>query len=160
MKLQRVFFLGLWMLCTIGIKAQIGNAIRGIFQSANDSVMMADSTTKAVNAKQDSSLVVQLRQSLEEAKQSEVLLQQSLEEAKLNEANLRLEFEQFKLSILASDSLKRHKQKQFIDSLRKTTQGSPVMVDGDTLFHLYTKKGGRYGGEQNVMTSNYASIRE
>ena len=141
MRLQRVFILGLWVLCAMGAKAQIGNAIRGIFQTTTDSVVVADSTAKVVE--QDSSLVAQLQQSLEEAKQSEVLLQQSLEEARLNEANLRLEFEQFKLSILASDSLKRHKQKLFIDSLRRTTQGSPVMVDGDTLFCLYTKKGGQ-----------------
>ena len=141
MKLQRVFILGLWMLCALGTKAQIADAIRGIFQVANDSVVVADSTAKVVE--QDSSLVLSLQQSLEVAKQNEVLLQQSLEEAKLNEANLRLEFEQFKLSILASDSLKRYRQKLFIDSLRKTTQGSPVMVDGDTLFYLYTKKGGQ-----------------
>ena len=129
------------MLCALGTKAQIADAIRGIFQVANDSVVVADSTAKVVE--QDSSLVLSLQQSLEVAKQNEVLLQQSLEEAKLNEANLRLEFEQFKLSILASDSLKRYRQKLFIDSLRKTTQGSPVMVDGDTLFYLYTKKGGQ-----------------
>ena len=141
MKLQRVFILGLWMLCALGTRAQIADAIRGIFQVANDSVVVADSTAKVVE--QDSSLVLSLQQSLEVAKQNEVLLQQSLEEAKLNEANLRLEFEQFKLSILASDSLKRYRQKLFIDSLRKTTQGSPVMVDGDTLFYLYTKKGGQ-----------------
>ena len=70
------------------------------------------------------------------------LLQQSLEEAKLREANLRMEFEQFKLNLLASDSIRRHRQLQHIDSLRRITRGAPVVVDGDTLFYLFAKKGG------------------
>ena len=130
MKLQRVFLLCLLSLCTISVRAQIGNAIREIFKVESDTVVVADSTsveTETIN--QDSLLVVQL--------------QQSLEEAKLSEANLRMEFEQFKFNILASDSIKRRKQWLHIDSLRRTTKGSPVLVDGDTLFYLYTKTGGQ-----------------
>ena len=130
MKLQRIFILCLLAFCTINVKAQIGDAIRGMFQGKNDSVVVADSArlgAEVVN--QDSLQVVQL--------------QQMLEEAKLNEANLRMEFEQYKLSVLERDSLKRQKQRGLIDSLRRTTHGSPVMVDGDTLFYLYTKKGGQ-----------------
>ena len=130
MKLQRLFILCLLAFCTINVNAQIGDAIRGIFQVQGDSVIVPDSTdvgTVAVN--QDSLLVLQL--------------QQSLEEARLNEANIRMEFEQYKLNLLASDSIKRRKQRLHIDSLRRTTKGSPVMVDGDTLFYLYTKKGGQ-----------------
>ena len=141
MKLQRVFIVCLWALCTLSAKAQITNAIREIFHTASDSAVVADTAVAVPNP--DLLLVTQLQQSLEEAKLSEVQLQQSLEEAKLSEANLRMEFEQYKLSILTSDSLKRHRQRVFIDSLRRTTQGSPVMVDGDTLFYLYTKKGGQ-----------------
>ena len=144
------------MLCTISAKAQIADAIRGIFQTESDSAMVTDSTAEVIN--QDSLLVAQLQQSLEEAKNSEVLLQQSLEEAKLNEANLRLEFEQFKISILASDSIKRYKQKLLIDSLRRTTQGSPVMVDGDTLFYLYTKKGGESALQRAQETSELIEL--
>ena len=156
MKLLRVFILCFWMLCTISAKAQIADAIRGIFQTESDSAMVTDSTADVIN--QDSLLVAQLQQSLEEAKNSEVLLQQSLEEAKLNEANLRLEFEQFKISILASDSIKRYKQKLLIDSLRRTTQGSPVMVDGDTLFYLYTKKGGESALQRAQETSELIEL--
>ena len=156
MKLLRVFILCFWMLCTISAKAQIADAIRGIFQTESDSAMVTDSTAEVIN--QDSLLVAQLQQSLEEAKNSEVLLQQSLEEAKLNEANLRLEFEQFKISILASDSIKRYKQKLLIDSLRRTTQGSPVMVDGDTLFYLYTKKGGESALQRAQETSELIEL--
>ena len=144
------------MLCTISAKAQIADAIRGIFQTESDSAMVTGSTAEVIN--QDSLLVAQLQQSLEEAKNSEVLLQQSLEEAKLNEANLRLEFEQFKISILASDSIKRYKQKLLIDSLRRTTQGSPVMVDGDTLFYLYTKKGGESALQRAQETSELIEL--
>ena len=156
MKLLRVFILCFWMLCTISAKAQIADAIRGIFQTESDSAMVTGSTAEVIN--QDSLLVAQLQQSLEEAKNSEVLLQQSLEEAKLNEANLRLEFEQFKISILASDSIKRYKQKLLIDSLRRTTQGSPVMVDGDTLFYLYTKKGGESALQRAQETSELIEL--
>lgn len=122
MKLQRLFILCLLVFCYTSGRAQIGNTIREIFHTKNDSIAVADNTN------QDSLLVAHL--------------QQSLEEAKLSEANLRMEFEQFKLNILSNDSIKRHRQWQHIDSLRRTTKGSPVVVDEDTLFNLYTKKGG------------------
>ena len=156
MKLQRIFIVGLLVLCTMGVKAQIGNAIREIFQTGTDTIMVADSTLLEADA--TNQLVTQLQQSLEEAKVSEASLRTSLEEAKLNEANLRLEFEQFKLNILASDSLKRQRQRLFIDSLRKTTQGSPVMVDGDTLFQLYTKKGGQSALQRAQETSELMEV--
>ena len=120
----------LLVLSTMCVKAQPSNAVRGVFQAPGDSAVVADSARiqeEAVN--QDSLLVVQL--------------QQSLAEAKLSEANLRMEFEQYKLNVLASDSIKLRKQWQHIDSLRRITRGCPVLVDGDTLFFLYTKKGGQ-----------------
>ena len=132
------------MLGTMGVEAQISDAIRGLFKVAGDSAVVADSVRTDIGATgQDSALVVQLRRSLEEARSNEDSLRREFEEAKLNEANLRMEFEQFKLNIMAGDSIKRQRQMSFIDSLRKTTKGSPVMVDGDTLFNLYTKKGGQ-----------------
>ena len=140
------------MLCTMSMKAQISSAIREIFQTGTDTaVVLTDSAL--LEAEATNQLVTQLQQSLEEAKMSEASLRTSLEEAKLNEANLRMEYEQFKLNILASDSLKRLRQRLFIDSLRKTTQGSPVMVDGDTLFHLYSKKGGQSALQRAQETS-------
>lgn len=130
MKLQRIFILCLLVLCTMNVRAQIVDAVREIFQTSGEPTAVADTIQPgAETVNQDSLLVVQL--------------QQSLEEARLNEANLRMEFEQFKLNLLVSDSLKRRKQWQLIDSLRRTTKGSPVIADGDTLFYLYTKKGGQ-----------------
>lgn len=130
MKLQRLFLLCLMVLFTINVKAQIGNAIREIFHTPSDTAVVVDSTLVTVEViNHDSLLIVQL--------------QQLLEEAKLGEANARMEFEQYKLNLLATDSIKRRKQWMHIDSLRRITKGSPVMVDGDTLFYLYTKKGGQ-----------------
>lgn len=94
MKLQRIFILCLLALCTISVKAQIGDAILGMFQGKKDSVAVADSARLGAGVSNQDSLQV-------------VQLQQMLEEAKLNEANLRMEFEQYKLSILERDSLKR-----------------------------------------------------
>lgn len=127
MKLYRVFVVCLCALCSVQSWAQIDHAIRGLFQSSEKTEVAAEEADTCSSAS-DSLQVAQL--------------QQLLEEAKLNEANLRMEYEQFKLNTLASDSIKRHRQKQLIDSLRHITQGSPVMADGDTLFYLYAKKGG------------------
>lgn len=128
MKLQRVFILCLMLLCTINVMSQASGPNSESFQMDGDSSAVADSTdTEAVNP--DLLLLAQL--------------QQSLDEAKLSEANLRMEFEQFKLSVLTTDSIRQRKQLQRIDSLRRTTKGVPVIVDGDTLFYLYAKKGGQ-----------------
>ena len=159
MKLQRVFILCLCVLFTMNGSAQIANAIREIFQAESDSVVTVDSTRLDVQVvDQDQLLVTQLQQSLEEAKLNEANLRMEYEEAKLNEANLRLEFEQFKLSVLASDSIKRYRQRHLIDSLRLTTKGSPVMVDGDTLFCLYTKKGGQTALQRAQETSELIEL--
>ena len=69
-------------------------------------------------------------------------IKQELEAARLNEANLRMEMEQLRLASYAADSVKHLQQKQRIDSLRKVTPGVPVVVEGDTLFYLYAKRGG------------------
>ena len=130
MNLQRVFILCLWVFFTISGRAQISDAILEVFQGKNDSVIVTDSAhLDAATINQDSLQVIQL--------------QQLLEESKLSEANLRMEFEQFKLNVLGSDSIKRRKQQQLIDSLRQITHGSPVVVDDDTIFYFYTKQGGQ-----------------
>jgi small-conductance mechanosensitive channel len=69
-------------------------------------------------------------------------IKQELEAARLNEANLRMEMEQLKLASYAADSVKHLQQRQRIDSLRKVTPGVPVVVEEDTLFYLYAKRGG------------------
>ncbi|MDR1881943.1 MAG: mechanosensitive ion channel family protein [Prevotella sp.] len=68
--------------------------------------------------------------------------QEQLKESKLNEMNLRMEIEQLKLANYATDSLKLAEQKILIDSLRSVTVGIPLVIEGDTLFYVYTNKGG------------------
>lgn len=69
-------------------------------------------------------------------------MERELQEAKTNEMNLRMEMEQIKLASYASDSIKQAIQKQRIDSLRAISPGFPVVVEKDTLFVLYAKRGG------------------
>ena len=66
----------------------------------------------------------------------------SLEHSRLNEANTRMELEQLRLLTLSADSINREKQRIRIDSLREFTQGIPVVVEEDTLFEFYSKRGG------------------
>lgn len=94
-------------------------------------VMEKDSLATAVTAKADSDSAALLS-----------AMRQELEAARLNEANLRMEMEQLRLASYAADSVKRLQQKRRIDSLRKVTPGVPVVVEGDTLFYLYAKRGG------------------
>ena len=79
-------------------------------------------------------------------------LQKSLVEARLSEANLRMEMEQMKLQMATADSVKFARQRLRIDSLRKFTKGIPVVADGDTLFYLYTKRGGYTPQQRAQMT--------
>lgn len=69
-------------------------------------------------------------------------MKDELAAARLNEANLRMEIEQMKLAAYADDSMKLASQKRRIDSLRHETRGIPVVVEGDTLFYFYAKRGG------------------
>ncbi|KAA6301274.1 MAG: Mechanosensitive channel MscK [Candidatus Ordinivivax streblomastigis] len=69
-------------------------------------------------------------------------IQHQLADSRLNEQNLRMEVEQMKLLVYTADSVKLLHQKQLVDSLRIITQGIPVVVETDTLFYLYTNRGG------------------
>ena len=69
-------------------------------------------------------------------------MKKELEDARLSEANMRMEMEQMRLKAFAADSVKLAQQRARIDSLRQFTPGVPVVVEGDTLFYLYTKRGG------------------
>ena len=93
--------------------------------------MEKDSLTTALTARADSDSAALLS-----------AMRQELKAARLNEANLRMEMEQLRLASYAADSVKRLQQKRRIDSLRKVTPGVPVVVEGDTLFYLYAKRGG------------------
>lgn len=85
------------------------------------------------------------------------VLQKSLEEAQLNEANMRMEMEQMRLQTVLADSVKLAQQRQRIDSLRHFTKGVPVVVDKDTLFYFFAKRGG-HSPQQRAQTAGEAIL--
>lgn len=123
MKTFRFYFFCLLFLSVSGVSAQVVEKVLDIF--AGDSL----SAPVAVSAVDSDS--VRLNK-----------VQEELAAVRLNEANLRMEIEQMKLTTYAADSVKRTRQKLRIDSLRQVTQGVPVIVDDDTLFYFYAKRGG------------------
>ena len=84
-------------------------------------------------------------------------LRDSLENSRLAEANTRMELEQLRFAMLSKDSLKRKEQKARIDSLREYTQGIPVVVEEDTLFEFYSKRGG-YTPQQRAQMASAAIL--
>lgn len=122
MKKNRLFGLLLFLLVTNNMCAQLGKAVREIL--TGDSV----ATRTAVRNDSDSVRMADMKK--------------ELEEARLSEANMRMEMEQMRLKAFAADSVKLAQQRARIDSLRQFTLGVPVVVEGDTLFYLYTKRGG------------------
>ena len=77
------------------------------------------------------------------------ILIDSLENSRLNEANTKMELEQLRFMMFSADSVNREKQRARIDSLRAFTQGIPVIVEEDTLFEFYSKRGG-YSPQQRA----------
>ena len=122
MKKNRLFGLLLFLLVTNNMCAQLGKAVREIL--TGDSV----ATRTAVRNDSDSVRMADMKK--------------ELEEARLSEANMRMEMEKMRLKAFAADSVKLAQQRARIDSLRQFTPGVPVVVEGDTLFYLYTKRGG------------------
>ena len=119
----RALWLMLMLLTADGVSAQLVEKVLRAIEG--------DSLAPVTTIKADSDSAVSLS-----------AIKQELEAARLNEANLRMEMEQLRLASYAADSVKHLQQKQRIDSLRKVTPGVPVVVEGDTLFYLYAKRGG------------------
>lgn len=123
MKRNRIYCLFILLLFAGGASAQLVEKVRE-FLTEEDSMKAISS----VRTDSDSLNIVRMRQ--------------ELEAARLNEANLRMEMEQMKLHAYSADSIKLASQKLRIDSLRKFTPGVPVVVEGDTLFYIFAKRGG------------------
>lgn len=131
--LKRYCLLFLIVFGTVNAQAQLKEAVKNILlrdtlETSNVSLKKDSDSTQLVN------------------------LQKSLLEARLSEANLRMEMEQMKLQMATADSVKFAQQRLRIDSLRKFTKGIPVVADGDTLFYLYTKRGGYTPQQRAQMT--------
>ncbi|WP_418214231.1 mechanosensitive ion channel family protein [Bacteroides difficilis] len=134
-KIKRLVLILLMSFATIGAQAQLEQAVKKIF--AGDSITGVHASMKQES---DSAYVANL--------------QKTLETVRLNEANMRMEMEQMKLQMAAADSVKYAQQRQRIDSLRQFTKGIPVVADGDTLFYLYTKRGGYTPQQRAQMTGS------
>lgn len=69
------------------------------------------------------------------------VLQSQVQELKLQRIVMEQELERVGRNA-RRDSLSKVQQRQRIDSLRQITKGAPLIVEGDTLFTLYARKGG------------------
>lgn len=133
MRKNRLFCLFISLVFTIGASAQLVEKVREF---------LGDDTLKThsvIRSDSDSANIADMKR--------------ELETARLNEANMRMEMEQLKLQAYAADSVKLVQQKLRIDSLRKFTQGVPVVVEGDTLFYIYAKRGGHTPQQRAVMNA-------
>ena len=85
----------------------------------------------------DDSLVRELRMQIQELKLQSILMQERLEDTGKS---------------AREDSLRLALRRARIDSLRNIIQGVPLVVEGDTLFRLYDRKGGMMPEErvQNI----------
>ena len=136
-KIKRFALLLIMASFAVNVQAQLEQAVKKIF--AGDTVATHPTSLRRDS---DSARVANL--------------QKSLEEARLNEANMRME--QMRLQTMAADSVKLSQQRQRIDSLRQFTKGVPVIAEGDTLFYLFTKRGG-YAPQQRAQMTG-AAIEE
>ena len=138
-KIKRFALLLIMASFAVNVQAQLEQAVKKIF--AGDTVATHPTSLRRDS---DSARVANL--------------QKSLEEARLNEANMRMEMEQMRLQTMAADSVKLSQQRQRIDSLRQFTKGVPAIAEGDTLFYLFTKRGG-YAPQQRAQMTG-AAIEE
>lgn len=81
-------------------------------------------------------------------------MSQRISEMELNEVLLRSELEDVRVGRNAADSMRLAEQLAYIDSLRTTTAGVPVVIDGDTLFTIYTGRGGYSAADRAEMTTD------
>lgn len=139
-RMKRIMILLIMAFLAINVHAQLEQAVKKIL--SGDSLTRSPKTS--LNKDSDSASLNSL--------------QKLLDESKLNEANMRMEMEQMKLQMATVDSVKLAQQRLRIDSLRKFTKGVPVVADGDTLFYLYTKRGGYTPQQRAQMTG--AAIEE
>ena len=75
-----------------------------------------------------------------------------LNELKLNEILKQEEFERQNKATFVADSISKAEQRRRIDSLRNILPGDPLVIEGDTLFKLYAKRGGHLPAQRVKMT--------
>jgi len=122
--------LGCFML-SVSADAQLKEKAKGLFDAAAkeqkpDSIQK-DTSSVEDKMRKDSILLEELALQIQEMKLNEILLLGRLDEVSSSSKN---------------DSLKKAQQRRSIDSLRLHTPGVPVLIDNDTLFVIYAKRGG------------------
>lgn len=141
MKQLCLFLLISGMLFTyLPAKAQLIEKAQQLIQTAID-----EPVTDSIPAPNDS-LEAGKQQRADSIRLQEMALQ--LQEMKLNEIVLRSELDQARNLNSTTDSLKKIEQRHQIDSLRTLTPGVPVVINEDTLFTLYAKRGGHSAHER------------
>ena len=95
---------------------ELGISPKAVVEASSDSTKIRDSLK-----------IAKLTEELQQFKLNEILLQEKL-----------FDYEQDK----EANSLAILKRREQIDSLKKVTQGAPVIIDGDTLFSIYTARSG------------------
>ncbi len=108
-----------------------GEMIQSAIENARNDTLpdgAPDLTLNAVQAFQDSTRLQNLEKQLQEMRLNEILLRSELDNAL--KGNYR------------ADSLRQSRQRQRIDSLRASTPGVPVVIEGDTLFTIFAARGG------------------
>ena len=88
---------------------------------------VAQEPADSIEISAQDSLVQELRSQLQEFKMQQILLQEELERTGQKYLN---------------DSLLESQRRRRVDSLREITPGAPLIIDNDTLFVLYARKGG------------------
>lgn len=144
----RLYFLLVtgWLFFCLPIKAQLIEKAQELIQTAitdekADSFPAVNDTLAALERFRSDSIRIQ---------EMELLIQ----EMKLNDIVLRTELDQARNFNATADSLKKIEQQHRVDSLRAVTPGVPVIVEGDTLFTLYAKRGGHSAVDRADMIRN------
>lgn len=117
------------------------------YPSVSDAQLMkrAEQLLHNINESSADSNAVEGLSAAEQARQDSLRLQElelRVQEMKLNEIMLRSQLDSVINGNVAADSAKMAAQRMRIDSLRAVTTGVPVLIDGDTLFILYSERGG------------------
>ncbi len=87
-----------------------------------------DAVADSLASQNNDSLVQMLRSQIQEMQMQSLLMREQLERTGESARD---------------DSLRLARRKERIDSLRRITPGAPLVIDGDTLFVLYNRIGGR-----------------
>lgn len=146
--LFRIFILSVILLSNFPSYCQLMQKAEELLHSLND---------QSADSARNNALTAEERSKQDSVRLHDMELQ--IQEMKLNEILLRTRLDSVNNHHLVADSIKLAEQRQRIDSLRSITKGVPVLVDGDTLFTLYSERGGYSALDRaEMVTANLLKI--